>query len=403
MRKLDLKSLKIKSAPLIAVIPAFAAVFLSYFNDLEPGLEKQYPLIIILSVCLFSLFYIPHTKTLISYYSTQGLTLFFGVVGILNSFDLPVVQILILVILLVEIILFEPFPLNFIESTAITLTVLLLDLYFMIRNGFPIHLIIGNLSFLTVTGFVLSISGSFMLKYREIVVDFRDEHNKLKDSVVNLTRTNSEYLDYAVVAQEKGTEKERQRITRDIHDIVGYTLTNNMMLMEAALDIMKENPLALPTIIETARLNAEEGLTQVRNAMYQFREQENNAPVGLNALMRLGRIFEKATSVKVSFNFGNAPTSIDKETDSAVFHLVQESLVNSFRHGNCTEVQISFWCEEKLIKIYVQDNGNGAGIIIEGIGLKGMRERIEKLNGILQTRNVFDGFLVYATIPLENQ
>jgi len=119
--------------------------------------------------------------------------------------------------------------------------------------------------------------------------------------------------------------------------------------------------------------------------------------------MRLGRIFEQATSVNVQFNFGNAPTTISEEVDSAIFHLVQESLVNSFRHGNGTEVQISFWCDEKILKVFVQDNGIGAVNIIEGIGLKGMRERISKLNGMLQVRNVFDGFLVYATIPLENK
>jgi signal transduction histidine kinase len=239
-----------------------------------------------------------------------------------------------------------------------------------------------------------------MSKYREIVITLMEDHERLSDSVVNLTRANSAYMDYARDAQEQGMENERRRITRDIHDIVGYTLTNNMMLMEAAQDIMKENALALPSIIETARQNAQEGLDQVRKAMYKLRSQESAPPTGLLALTQLCKIFEQATSIRVQKNLGNLPPQINDEVDSAVYHFIQEALVNSFRHGKATEVEINFWMDRENLEVSVGDNGLGAGRVVEGIGIKGMRERVGKLGGMVRINTEMKGFHVYATIPV---
>ena len=386
---------------LIPIIPSVLVVWLSFLNDMDSGMETQYPLIILMGFFLTAVLFLPATKSIATYYTLLGSMVLLGIIAILIVNDILSSEVLILTIMLTVLILYEPFPLNLIETTSVTLVIISLKLYSMTESDLTIPEMAENLSVLAVSGLFMSISGSLMSKYRELIVEVGDENIKLKNSVVNLTRTNTQYLDFAVLAQEKGMEKERMRITRDIHDIVGYTLTNNMMLMEAALDIMKENPLALPAIVETARSNAEEGLKQVRETMYQFRDQEPGSPTGLNILFRLGQIFEKATSVKVKFNFGNALISYSDEIDSTLFHLIQESLVNSFRHGNGTEVNISFWCTADLLKVYVQDNGRGAKNIHEGIGLNGMRERIEKLNGTLEVKNVVDGFLVYAVIPLD--
>lgn len=383
----------------VSLCMAAMAVYISYIHDYGKSIENQYPLIILIGINLLVLLYLPRTKTLFRYYVCKGIFLLFGITAIITVNRVPSAQVLILIVLLCQTILMDPYPLNYIESSGIILIVITVNLYIMVDKSIPVIDMIKHFAIIIIPALVLNISGSLMMKYRELIISVEQMNNRLKDSIVNLTRTNSAYLNYAAGAQEQGVVAERQRITRDIHDIVGYTLTNNMMLMEAALDIMKENPLALPSIIETARLNAQEGLSQVRNAMYQFRKQDNSPSIGLKAIMHLGKIFELSTSIKVSYNFGNIPISY--EIDSAIIHLVQEALVNSFRHSNGTEIQISFWYGERILSVYVQDNGMGTDNIVEGIGIKGMRERIEQLGGTLETVNVADGFLVKASIPLE--
>lgn len=391
-----------KLMPLLALILFTAAVYLAFLNSGGADWQEHIPFLVFWILSLIFQIWVLLTRNLSSYYVTVLLAVFFGGLAVLNT-DYTIVKILVLMSLLVEIVFVEPYPLNLIISATVTTLILLLEMFLLRAENVPVGQNVNHLVLLAVPGYTVVVSGSLMLKYREIIVKVRSEHKRLKDSIINLTQTNTKYLDYAIVAKEEGTEKERLRITRDIHDIVGYTLTNNMMLMEAALDIMKENPLALPSIIETARMNAEEGLKEVRKTMYRFRSQKSDSPVGLNALVRLGRIFEKATSIKVQFNFGNSPSSFNESIDSALFHLIQEALVNAFKHGNGTEVHVSLWCDDHRLKLYVQDNGAGAQIINEGIGLKGMRERLVKLDGELEVKNVVDGFLVFVTIPWEKE
>jgi signal transduction histidine kinase len=246
---------------------------------------------------------------------------------------------------------------------------------------------------------MLSVAGSLMARYRDLVVRISANHRQLLDTTVTLARANTAYQEYAFEVRESATESERQRITRDIHDIVGYTLTNNMMLMEAAQDLMKENPLAIPTIIETARSNAEEGLNQVRTAMYELREQPSQVPVGINAVTRLTRIFQQATGIEIACDFSNMPASVGREADSAIYHLIQEALVNSFRHGRARSVRISFWIDAERLEVRVADDGVGTFKVVEGIGLRGMRERLEELGGSIRAVSGGSGFTVVATIP----
>jgi len=301
--------------------------------------------------------------------------------------------------IMVEFALFEPFPANLAETLGIVVcasTVYLLETAADLP-GTAARL--ENLAPLILFGILVSVLGCFMTRYREMAVDLGREKDRITSFAVQLGRTSSSYQEFAVQAQEAATVKERQRITRDIHDVVGYTLTNNIMLLEAAMDLMQENPLALPNILETARANAEEGLGRIRNALYELRQQETPYPQGVAAIHRLARVFEQATSLRVRCEFGNLPWTFSERVDSALYHLVQECLVNSFRHAQATEVRAVMWLKEGAVQVNVSDNGVGAESIREGIGIRGMRERVEGLGGSLQITSSAGGFSVTARIP----
>jgi two-component system NarL family sensor kinase len=134
--------------------------------------------------------------------------------------------------------------------------------------------------------------------------------------------------------------------------------------------------------------------------MYKLREQESTHPIGLNAVVRLCRVFEKATGTNVDHDFSNMPLTITDEIDSAFYHLVQEALVNAFKHGAASHVSVTFWYDIGLVTIRIRDDGIGAVSFSEGIGIRGMRERIEKLGGQLDARGVPGGFMVEATVQL---
>jgi signal transduction histidine kinase len=313
--------------------------------------------------------------------------------------EYPIAVYLLFAGVLIEFSCFEPYPLNLVETLGIAACASTVYLFEITGDFTDAATWTDRMVPLCLFGILVSVFGCFMTRFREMAVDLRREKDRITTFAVQLSRTSSSYQEFAVQAQEAATVKERQRITRDIHDVVGYTLTNNIMLLEAAMDLMQENPLALPNILETARANAEEGLGRIREALYRLRQQETPYPQGVAAINRLARVFEQATSLRVHCEFGNLPWTFSERVDSALYHLVQECLVNSFRHAQATEVRAVMWLHEGAVRVNVSDNGVGAESIREGIGIRGMRERVEALGGSLQVTSAAGGFTVSAVIP----
>ncbi|MFA6508631.1 MAG: histidine kinase, partial [Treponemataceae bacterium] len=242
------------------------------------------------------------------------------------------IEILIIGAFLVETAMYEPYPRNLILTSAFFICVLVLRVSLSVEKAGNVWngILLNQVGFLLLGSLFILLS-CFFTRYREEIIAVEKERDKLKVMVVDLAKTNLHYQDYATEAAKSGIEEERLRITRDIHDVVGYTLTNNIAMMEAATDMMRRNPLGIPGLLKAARENAQEGLQQIRAALYQLRDQREIAPKGIRAITLLCGFFQKATHIEVDLNTGNARYEYSDQIDSAVYHFVQEGLLNAFR------------------------------------------------------------------------
>ena len=248
---------------------------------------------------------------------------------------------------------------------------------------------------------LLSVGFSLLVRHREQVIKLQKENLRLDNAVSKLATANLGYQQYANKAEQKSMIEERKRITREIHDTIGYMMTNNIMLMEAASDMVRRNPDGVAELMNTARRSAEEGLDEIRNALHLLRAQEMPHENGITTITRLVRIFQLATSVRTELHLGNTPRNLKAETGNILYRLIQEGLTNSFRHGKATRVRIILWVTDSHLKVSIWDNGSGAENLTQGIGLTGMQERLEKVSGEFRTENRIDGFEVTARIPLD--
>jgi signal transduction histidine kinase len=228
--------------------------------------------------------------------------------------------------------------------------------------------------------------------------------SKQNATIDRLITANMEFQEYANTASVRSRNRERKRISRDIHDTIGYSLTNMIMMMEAATDLVGEDQEKLRGIISLTRDQAQKGLSETRKALKELRSAEEKRYSGLPAIHELISIFEKVTGITVVREYGNFHFYFPEKINQFLFRMVQEGLTNAFRHGNATEILIQFWVDDRnILTLRIRDNGKGAEEEIkEGIGLVGMRERLESVRGTLEARNVVDGFEIAAHIPLEN-
>jgi signal transduction histidine kinase len=225
-----------------------------------------------------------------------------------------------------------------------------------------------------------------------------EELARIDRTVRALSAANLDFQDLATRVQRETEEEERRRITREVHDIVGYTLTNIQMMMEAATDLARRDTAGLEELLVKSRDQAQRGLLETRRAMRNFRAVTPGG--GTVRVAEAVRIFEKATKVAVKLRLGNAPQSFGGTVDDIVYRMVQESLTNALRHGSATEITVNFWVMDGALRLSITDNGAGSGEIVPGIGLSGMAERIAHVGGSMRAENTPFGFVVSGEIPL---
>ncbi|HEY2860454.1 MAG TPA: sensor histidine kinase [Terracidiphilus sp.] len=186
---------------------------------------------------------------------------------------------------------------------------------------------------------------------------------------------------------------ERERIARDLHDVLGHTLSVVVLKSELAGKLMQKNPERAQKEIGEVEQIARHALAEVREAIRGYRSE------GLPAEIERARTALDAAGV--SLDCTTAPPKLRPAQETVVSLVVREAVTNIVRHAQASQCSILFKQDEKMQWLVVEDNGRG-GIRNEGNGLRGMRERIEALGGRLW----FDseaGTRLTIEIPVEQE
>jgi signal transduction histidine kinase len=240
-----------------------------------------------------------------------------------------------------------------------------------------------------------------LLKHRtSLLKQSRDDLSRLDRALNKLTEVNLDYQSHAVRMEEEGISKERRRISREIHDIVGYTMTNQLMIVQAVLSMENRNDTRLEGILRESKVQIEKGIAEARSVLRTLHSEKTEQESPLTLIRKLTRTFEHLTSIKVNVDYTYFPDALDQNQTKALYRLIQEGMTNAFRHGMATRIGIHFWKESDSWLAVIEDNGRGAEKIVEGVGLSGMTERLAEVGGVLEARSLKSGFMVRARIPM---
>jgi two-component system sensor histidine kinase DesK len=167
---------------------------------------------------------------------------------------------------------------------------------------------------------------------------------------------------------------ERERIGRDLHDLLGHTLSVIAIKSELAARLADRDPAAAKVEIEDVERIAREALGQVRGAVAGMRA------VGLKAELANARL--ALAAVEVDFEYVSADQPLHSEIETVLALALRESVTNIIRHARARRVSARFVVEGERVVLVVRDDGRG-GARLDGNGLTGMRERVEALGGAL--------------------
>ncbi|GAB2495353.1 sensor histidine kinase [Arenimonas alkanexedens] len=167
---------------------------------------------------------------------------------------------------------------------------------------------------------------------------------------------------------------ERERIGRDLHDLLGHTLSVVALKSELAGRLIDADPAAARAQIGEVESVARQALAQVREAVVGIRA------TGLEAELAAARL--ALLSADVHLDQRLAPVALDPALESALAMALREAVTNVLRHADARRVEVELVAEGGLLRLVIVDDGRG-GVEAPGNGLAGMRERLATFGGEL--------------------
>jgi two-component system, NarL family, sensor histidine kinase DevS len=204
-------------------------------------------------------------------------------------------------------------------------------------------------------------------------------------------------LQRAVSAQEL----ERRRLARELHDETGQALTS--MLLGLATVESASTPDEAHQAVQSLRALVIDTLQEVRRLATELRPAALD-DFGLGpALKRLAQSAREHTGIDVQVETRLGSTRLPPEVETAVYRIVQEAVTNVVKHAGARHVSIVLADRDGVLVGVIEDDGRGfeTGRSTGGLGLTGMQERVELLDGRLVVESTPDeGTTLLLELPL---
>jgi two-component system sensor histidine kinase DesK len=172
---------------------------------------------------------------------------------------------------------------------------------------------------------------------------------------------------------------ERERIARDLHDVLGHTLSVIVLKAELAGRLIERDPGRAAQEIADVEKTARTALTEVREAIGGYRSR------GLPAEMENARNTLAAAGVSLACE--STLPQLDAAQETVVCLAVREAVTNIVRHAQATHCRMRFATNgENHCSLAIEDDGTHP-MLQEGNGLRGMRERVEAMGGHFAIEN----------------
>jgi signal transduction histidine kinase len=196
---------------------------------------------------------------------------------------------------------------------------------------------------------------------------------------------------------------ERQRLAREMHDVLAHSLSGLLLQLEGARMLAAEDPSdpRLPQAVNRAHQWGRSGLEEARRAIGMLRDDELPGP---ERLAGLAAQFQQDHGIPCRLVGSGAARELGSEARLALYRVAQEALTNIAKHARPERVELHLAYEPSATRLTVEDfatpNGcRAAQTGDSGYGLTGMRERAELLGGRLTAGTTPSGFRVELDIP----
>ena len=194
---------------------------------------------------------------------------------------------------------------------------------------------------------------------------------------------------------------ERNRIARELHDVMAHSLTVSLLHLTSARLAVEEDPAGAGTALAEAERLARESLAEVRQAVGLMREPIGSTATpapGVDQLPELVDGFRRAGTL-VTYEVRGEPSRLSPTVGLTVYRILQEALTNAARHAPDSTARVHVDVAADRTLLTVDNDSTTRTQVSDGVGLHSMRERAEALGGVVTAGPTGTSWRVRAVLP----
>ena len=206
-------------------------------------------------------------------------------------------------------------------------------------------------------------------------------------------------------AAERAVIEERQRIARELHDVIAHSVSVMTVQTGAVRRLLREDQLKEREALETVEATGRQALTEMRRLVGLLREEgampEFTPQPGMGTIDSL-LDGVRAAGLPVDLEIDGAPRELRPGVDLAAYRVVQEALTNALKYAGPAHAWVAVRWGEGELELTIANDGRGDGDGTGGgKGLDGMRERVSLYGGEIASRpREGGGYVVHARLPI---
>ncbi|MEH7418648.1 sensor histidine kinase [Neobacillus drentensis] len=235
--------------------------------------------------------------------------------------------------------------------------------------------------------------------YSKKLIKYESTLDKMRVDMQRLSKSLNENKEYIKQSEYTYRLEERNRISQQIHDSIGHSMTGALIQMEAAKTLLAIDQLKAAELLQNAINISKEGIEDIRITLKNMKPPTEQ--IGLQRLKLFIEEFSIQHQIRIPFVYKGNIDLIAPIQWKIIAENITEAFTNSLKYSGASEISINIRVLNKLIRVEVRDNGKGigSGKVVKGLGIVGMEERTASIKGTVIVDGT-NGFSVTTLLPI---
>lgn len=227
---------------------------------------------------------------------------------------------------------------------------------------------------------LLAYFGTSGMIYNQKTIEI--EKDEIKQLNEKLKLANIKLQEYALQVEEITISRERTMVAQELHDSLGHSLMALAMHLEFAKKVCNTKPLKVEEVLTQSEKIAKASINDLRKAVSLLNSELEIQDLNIS-IEKLINNFYLVSNLKITYNKNKSIDYLSPTIKTSIYKTIQESITNSLKHGNATEINIKITKTSEAVELIITDNGIGCNNIIKSNGLNGIESRINLLGGTI--------------------